>query len=205
MDSEVARLVEKESVRTCNGKTESPKTYGVDTRPAQDLEYKAYLKSVSGRLEADDYQIERDVVLPRYKVDLYAFKDTEMAVVRNARTQIACFFTLVSEAAEDIVLDFCKSALAYEEERRGKIVNIISHRGVQPTRLLLPVVVSANIRDDGIAFVRSYDPFSWQLYQHPVLVDLETGEVYHRTGLKLYGAAYQRIIDGIVEERITPE
>ena len=170
------------------------------------MEYKEYLKSVSGRLEADDYQIETDVILPRYKVDVYAFKDTtEMSVFTRTHKQIACFFTLVSEAAKDIVADFCKSALSYEDERRGKIINIMSNQGVQPTRLLLPVIVSSYIRDDGIAFVRSYDPFSWQLYQHPVLVNLETGEVYHRTGLKLYGAAYQRIISRIVEEKITPK
>jgi hypothetical protein len=170
------------------------------------LEYKSYLKSVSGRLEADDYQIEAGVIIPRYKLDIYAFKDTtEMSVKTSTHKQIACLFTEASEAAGDIVEDFCKSALAYENERRGKIVNIMSHQGVQPTRLILPVIASRLIREDGIAFVESYNPFSWQLYQHPVLVDLETGHVYHQSGPSLYGAIYQRMLNRIVNEHITPK
>jgi hypothetical protein len=170
------------------------------------LEYKAYLKSVSGRLEADDYQIETGIIIPRYRIDLYAFKDTtEMSVKTSTHKQIACLFTEASEAAGDIVADFCKSALSYEDERRGKIVNIMSHQGVQPTRLILPVIASRLVREDGVDFVNSYNPFSWQLYQHPVLVDLETGEVYHRTGPMLYGAVYQRILNRVVNEDVTPK
>ena len=170
------------------------------------MEYKAYLRSVSGRLEADDYLVETGVAIPGYKVDLYAFKDTtEMSVAVSAHKQIACLLMQVAVATRRIVEDFCKSALSYEDERRGKIDNVMSHQGAQPVRLIIPVVVSRFIGKDAVDFVKSYNPFSWQLYQHPVIVNLETGDVNHRTGLKIYGAAYERIMNRIVEENIAPK
>ena len=57
------------------------------------MDYRAYLRSVSGRLEADDYQVETGVDIPGYRLDLYAFKDTtEMSVAASTHKQIACFF-----------------------------------------------------------------------------------------------------------------
>ncbi len=170
------------------------------------MEYKAYLRSVSGRLEADDYLVETGVDIPRYKLDLYAFKDTtELSVAASAHKQIACLLMQVAVASRRIVEDFCKSALSYEEERRGKIVNVMSHQRAQPVRLVIPVVVSRFIGKDAIDFVNSYNPFSWQLYQHPVIVNLETGDVHRHTESTLYGAAHMRILNRVVRENITPK
>jgi hypothetical protein len=170
------------------------------------LEYKAYLKSASGRLEADDYLVETGVKIPGYEVDLYAFKDTtEMSISASSHKQVACFIEQVAVASGEIVADYCKSVLSYENDRRGAIVNVMKQKGVQPTRLILPVIVSRYVRDDAIAFVKSYNPFSWQLYQHPVIVNLETGAVHRHIESTLYGAAYMRLLNRVVNENIAPK
>ena len=170
------------------------------------MEYRSYLRSVSGRLAADDYLVEASVDIPGYKVDLYAFKElAELRAGVSADKQIACLLIQIAVCSRRVVEDFCKSAVSYEAERRGKIINTLSHRGTQPVRLIIPVVVSRFIGKDSVDFVKSYNPFSWQVYQHPVIVNLETGEVNHRAGLKLYGAAYERMLNRIVDEDIAPK
>jgi hypothetical protein len=67
------------------------------------------------------------------------------------------------------------------------------------------VIASETVSPEMIAFLDSYNPSSVRQYVHPVLVSLESREVYHHTGMMLWGATYRQIMDGFVRKYLLPE
>jgi hypothetical protein len=165
------------------------------------VEYETYLESVSKKLEADDYKIEA-VTIPGYKIDLHAFRDiTEMSMTSTHKI-VTVIFTRVPQTTRDVALDVCNTTLTYETGKRGGIV--LPYVGLFASRLIFPVICSRSITADGIAFTKSYSPFLPGQYLHPILVDLETGQVHHHTGLIILGLGYRRISNNVVTKYVRP-
>src|ERR1700733_14483252 len=106
------------------------------------LNYREYLESVSKKLQAAEFQLTRDIKVGRFDVDLYAFKDwTGMSVVNSTHKQISCIFVALPNGVRRDGEDFSDAAVSFENEKRGK--SVFPHRGIFPTRLIVPVIISA--------------------------------------------------------------
>jgi len=167
------------------------------------LDYSEYLKSVSERLRAAEFQLSRDIKIARFDVDLYAFKDwTGTSVVTSTHKHVTCMFLALPNAAQRDIEDFSRAAVAYEDEKRGEI--LVYYQGIFPTRLVLPIIVSERPSKDALAFLKDYNPSLAQQYLHPVLVNLASGQINHRVGVPFLGAGYDRILNGIVRDYLMP-
>jgi hypothetical protein len=166
------------------------------------LDYGEYLESVSKRLQAAEFRLSKDIKIARFDIDLYAFKDwTGMSLVTSTHKQITCIFLALERVVRKDIEDFSESAVIYENEKRGKI---LIHRGLFPTRLIIPVIVSARPSQDAMAFLKDYNLSLAQQYLHPVLVNLESAQVNHRVGVPFLGAGYDRVLNAIVKDYLLP-
>ena len=167
------------------------------------MNYREYLESVSKKLQAAEFQLRKDIKVARFDVDLYAFKDwTGMPVVTSTYKQISCIFVALPNVVRRDVEDFSDAAVSFENEKRGKI--LIPHQGIFPTRLIVPVIVSARPRQDAMAFFKDYNVSLAQQHLHPVLVNLDSGQVNHRVGVPFVGSGDDRILNGIVKDYLLP-
>jgi hypothetical protein len=167
------------------------------------LDYSEYLKSVSEKLRAAEFQLSKNVKIARFNVDLYAFKDwTGMSAVTSTHKHVTCIFLAIPNAAQRDIEEFSRAAVAYEDEKRGGI--LVYHQGIVLTRLVIPVIVSERPSKDALAFLKDYSPSLAQQYLHPVLVNLASGQINHRVGVPFLGAGYDRILNGIVRDYLMP-
>jgi hypothetical protein len=166
------------------------------------LNYREYLESVSKKLQAAEFQLRKDFKVARFDVDLYAFKDwTGMSVVTGTHKQISCIFVALPNVVRRDVEDFSKAAVSFENEKRGILM---PHQGIFPTRLIVPVIVSARPTQDAMEFFKDYNVSLAHQYLHPVLVNLDSGQVNHRVGVPFVGSGDDRILNGIVKDYLLP-
>jgi hypothetical protein len=166
------------------------------------LNYREYLESVSKKLQAAEFELTRDIKVARFDVDLYAFKDgSGVPVVTGTPKQISCIFVALPNVVRRDVEDFSKATVRFESEKRGVLT---PHQGIFPTRLIVPVIISARPSQDAMAFFKDYDLSLAHQYLHPVLVNLDSGQVNHRVGIPFVGSGDDRILNGIVKDYLLP-
>jgi hypothetical protein len=167
------------------------------------LDSEEYVDLVSRRLESDDFHLAKQINVLHYQAELYAFKDvSEASEITPTHKQISFFLLHREGLSPDSLMDICKSVEDYENNERGRAFP--ANVEIAPSRLAFAVIVSETVSPEMIAFLDRYNPSSVQQYVHPVLVNLESRELYHHTGMMLWGAAYRQIMDGFVRKYLLP-
>jgi hypothetical protein len=122
--------------------------------------YENYLGSVGRRLLGDGFQVENEIDIDGFEIDLFAFKH---ALLRG--TNYDCYIVEMGHSSLEAIQDFSKAAFSHAKSYKASPLD---------TYMIFPVLCSRTFDDDSKKYVRTFNGAHYPSpnIEHPVLVEL---------------------------------
>jgi hypothetical protein len=171
-----------------------------------DTDYARYVEKVRRALSNDGFEIRTGDTVHGYRLDLLAFGTTfNPSFITLMGKNWACSVSYAEKVNSDYVRQYAEAV--YEYCQNGATAD--NTRLPLSANIVLPAIASHGFSEDTIDYVQKHELTSYLSrkagrFNHPVLVDLDTGKLsYHeRDSFGSYG--YAAPMDSAVKKYLSP-
>lgn len=159
------------------------------------LDYNGYAEFIGNNLRERGFELQQAFQIGEYSIDLFAYKHENYLFYGKTA---ACYLKELDRPTVEFVKSFSGTVTDHAVRYRRRFRSLF-------TVYSFPILVSKNFDVETTRWVHEFKGLYTATVEHPVLVELSSGRIFHRGHIPIYvGGGDARIAVRFVSKNLIP-